>query len=55
MISHIKGAAVHSVAKQTDDNRFEQIRKAAAEERRKSDAAGALRRARQAAANNRML
>ena len=55
MISHVKGAAVHSVAKQTNDNRFEQIRKAAAEKRGKSDTAGAPRQARQTAANNRML
>lgn len=38
-----------------EDNRFEQIRKAAAARRRISDPDGARRRARQAAEDNRLL
>jgi hypothetical protein len=55
MISHVKKADMHSVAKDAEDNRFEQIRKAAAEKRRKSDPDGTQRRARQNAADNRLL
>jgi len=54
MISPVKRADVHSVVKQNADNRFEQIRKTAAEKRLKSDTDRAPRRARQTAANNRM-
>jgi hypothetical protein len=38
---------MHAVAKETEVNRFEQIRKAAAEKRRKSDTNGTQRPARQ--------
>ncbi|AWC21789.1 hypothetical protein CO731_01242 [Aminobacter sp. MSH1] len=38
-----------------EDNRFEQIRNAAAERRRKSDAEDTRRRAREAAEDNRLL
>jgi hypothetical protein len=55
MVSYPKKADMHSVAKETEDNRFEQIRKAAAEKRRKSDTNGTQRPARQTAANNRLL
>jgi hypothetical protein len=46
---------MHSVAKDAEDNRFEQIRKAAAEKRRRPDPDGTHRRARQNAADNRLL
>ena len=39
----------------TEDNRFEQIRKAAAERHRKADTDGTRRRARQKAEDNRLL
>jgi hypothetical protein len=55
MVSYVKKADMRSVTKETEDSRFEQIRKAAAEKRRKSDADGTQRPARQAAANNRLL
>jgi hypothetical protein len=55
MISYVKRTDIHSVAKDAEDNRFEQIRKAAAEKRRKSGTDGRQRRARQMAANNRLL
>ncbi|WP_164480453.1 hypothetical protein [Mesorhizobium sp. Root552] len=41
--------------KQIEENRFEQIRKAAAERRRKSDTDGTRRRARQKAEDNRLI
>lgn len=41
--------------KQVDDNRFEQIRKAAAERHRKSDTDGTRRRARQTAEDNKLI
>jgi hypothetical protein len=55
MVAYVKKVDMHSVAKEAEDNRFEQIRKAAAEKRRKSDSDGTQRRARQNAANNRLL
>ena len=55
MVAYVKKVDMHSVAKEAEDNRFEQIRKAAAEKRRKSDPDGTQRRARQNAANNRLL
>jgi hypothetical protein len=44
-----------STPKQADDNRFEQIRKAAAERQKKSDTDGTRRRARQTAEDNRLI
>jgi hypothetical protein len=41
--------------KEVEDNRFEQIRKAAAERHRKSDTDGTRRRDRQTAENNRLI
>jgi hypothetical protein len=55
MISYVKKADVHSVAKETEDNRFERIRKAAVEKRRKSDVDGTQRPARPNAADDRLL
>jgi hypothetical protein len=55
MITYVKKTDMHPVAKETEDNRFEQIRKAATEKRRKSDADDTQRRARQNAANDELL
>lgn len=55
MISHVKRTDIHSVAKDAEDNRFEQIRKAAAEKRRKSETDGTKCRDRRMTANNRLL
>ena len=41
--------------KEVEDNRFEQIRKAAAERHRKSDTDGTRRRDKQTAENNRLI
>lgn len=62
MISFVKKGELHpskveltpSAAKD-EDNRFEQIRKAAAERHRKSDTDGTRRRDRQTAEDNRLL
>jgi hypothetical protein len=43
------------LAKPTEENRFEEIRKAAAERHRKSDTDGTRRRAKQTAEDNRLL
>jgi hypothetical protein len=40
---------------ETEENRFERIRKAAAERRRKADTDGTRRRARQTAEDNRLI
>jgi hypothetical protein len=55
MVPYPKKADMHSVAKETEVNRFEQIRKAAAEKRRKSDTNGTQLPARQTSANSRLL
>ncbi len=44
-----------STPKQAENNRFEQIRKAAAERQKKSDTDGTRRRARQTAEDNRLI
>ncbi|MGO4831661.1 hypothetical protein AB4144_05100 [Rhizobiaceae sp. 2RAB30] len=55
MISHVKRTEMHSVAKDAQDNRFEQIHKAAVEKRRKSDTDRTKRHDRRMTANNRLL
>ena len=55
MISFVKNADPHLLAKKVEDNRFEQIRKAEAERHRKSDTDGTRRRARQTAEDNRLI
>ncbi|WP_378941585.1 hypothetical protein [Mesorhizobium sp. ANAO-SY3R2] len=62
MISFVKKGELQSSkvelkpsAIKDENNRFEQIRKAAAERHRKSDTDGTRRRARQAAEDNRLL
>ena len=55
MISFVKSADLHPLAKEVEDNRFELIRKAAAERHRKSDTDGTRRRARQTAEDNRLI
>jgi hypothetical protein len=55
MISFVKSADPHPLDKKVEDNRFEQLRKAAAERHRKSDTDGTRRRARQTAEDNRLI
>lgn len=58
MISFVKKNDTSTVELQPvrdEDNRFEQIRKAAAEQHRKSDTDGTRRRARQIAEDNRLI
>ena len=55
MISFIKKPAPDLSPAESENNRFEQIRKAAAERHRKSDTDGARRRDRQKADDNRLL
>jgi hypothetical protein len=55
MIPLVKKAEPRPVPKQAEDNRFEQIRKAAAERHKKSDTDGTRRRARQTAEDNRLV
>ncbi|WP_199722300.1 hypothetical protein P7L70_10030 [Tistrella mobilis] len=55
MISFVKKTDTHPTLKQVEENRFEQIRKAAAERHRKSDTDGTRRRARQKAEDNRLI
>lgn len=54
MISYVKRTDLHSVARDAEGNRFEQIRKAAAEKRRESDTDGTKRRDHRVTANNRL-
>ena len=55
MISFVKKTDMQPIAPQVEDNRFEQIRKAAAERNRKADTDGPRRRARQKAEDNRLI
>jgi hypothetical protein len=55
MISFVKKTDTHPTLKQVEENRFEQIRKAAAERHHKSDTDGTRRRARQKAEDNRLI
>ena len=56
MISYFKKIVdIKPASPQAEDNRFEQIRKTAAEGHKKSDTSGAARRARQTAEDNRLI
>lgn len=55
MISYVKETDAQLLPNEAEDNRFEQIRKAAAERHRKSDTDGSRRRARQTAEDNRLI
>jgi len=54
MISFMKKAENPQPPRPADDNRFEQIRKTAAERHKKSDTDGSRRRARQIVEDNRL-
>ena len=56
MISYLKKIVdIKPASPQTEDNRFEQIRKKSAEIHKKSDTSGAARRSRQTAEDNRLI
>jgi hypothetical protein len=55
MISFIKKPTQQPSPTEAEDNRFEQIRKAAAERHKKSDTDGTRRRDRQNAEDNRLI
>lgn len=55
MISFVKKTTDSPSPAEADDNRFEQIRKTAAEKRKKSDSGGEQRRARQATEDDRVI
>lgn len=55
MITFVKTNDPQPVTAPTDENRFEQIRKAAADRHRKSDTDGTRRRARQTAEDNKLI
>ncbi len=55
MITFVKKAEPQSVPDENEENRFEQIRKAAKERHRKSDTDGTRRRALQTAEDNRLI
>ena len=55
MISFTKKPAPQPSPRDAEDNRFEQIRKAAAERHKKSDTDGTRRRDRQKAEDNRLI
>ncbi|TWG53173.1 hypothetical protein L610_005400000160 [Aminobacter sp. J44] len=55
MITFVKKADPQPAPHETEENRFEQIRKAAKERQRKSDTDGTRRRARQTAEDNRLI
>ena len=55
MITFVPKTDVPPALEETEENRFERIRKAAAERRRKSDTDGTRRRARQTAEDNRLI
>ncbi|MEQ9247341.1 MAG: hypothetical protein RLO21_15255 [Nitratireductor sp.] len=55
MITFIKKTEPQPVPDTSEENRFEQIRKAAKEKHRKSDTDSARRRARQTAEDNRLI
>jgi hypothetical protein len=55
MISFIKKTEPQSLPEETRDNRFEQIRRVAAERSKKADTDGTRRRARQTIEDNQLL
>ena len=55
MIRFVKKTEPQPLTEKAEDNRFEQIRKAAAEGHKKSDTDGTRRRARQTAEDNRLI
>lgn len=55
MITFVKKTEPQPLAKEAEGNRFEQIRKTAAERHKKSDTDGKRRRARQTAEDNRLI
>ena len=55
MITFVPKTDVPPALEETEENRFERIRKAAAERHRKSDTDGTRRRARQTAEDNRLI
>lgn len=55
MISFVKKTETQPSPKDAEENRFEQIRKAAAERHRKSDTDGTRRRERETVENNRLI
>ncbi len=55
MITFEPKTDVAPALEETEENRFERIRKAAAERHRKSDTDGTRRRARQSAEDNRLI
>jgi hypothetical protein len=55
MITFVKKAEPQPMSDEGEENRFEQIRKAALERHRKSDTDGTRRRARQTAEDNRLI
>jgi len=55
MITYVKKTEAQPLTKDTEENRFEQIRKAAAERHRKSDTDGTRRRERETVENNRLI
>lgn len=55
MISFVKKTDTPPTNREVEENRFEQIRKDAAERHRKADTDGTRRRARQTAEDNRLI
>jgi hypothetical protein len=55
MIIYAKKTELKPATEESEQNRFEDIRKAAADRRKKADTDGTLRRARQRAEDNRLL
>jgi hypothetical protein len=55
MISFVKKTDTTPTSREVEDNRFEQIRKEAAERHRRADTDGTRRRARQTAEDNRLI
>ncbi|MGB3502875.1 MAG: hypothetical protein WBA44_14720 [Mesorhizobium sp.] len=55
MITFVKKSGTQPVNDETDENRFEQIRKAAEERHRKSDTDGTRRRARQTTEDHKLI
>lgn len=55
MITHAQKADKAPAPEETEENRFERIRKAVAERHKKADTDGTRRRARQTAEDNRLI
>jgi hypothetical protein len=55
MVTFVKKTELQPAPDESEENRFEQIRKAARERHRKSDTDGTRRRARQTAEDNRLI